>query len=719
MHKLIKELRRREVFRTAGLYVGIAWIAVEVSSVLFDAFEAPDWALQAVIIVAIIGLPVTIVLAWVFDITDKGIEVQADATDTMVIPFGGRRMDFVVIGVLTVALIFSVYLNISGKIEPVSSELEPLSILIADFDNRTGNPIFDGSLEQALNIGIESAPFVTSYSRNSALAESSQLGLGDKLDANVSRLLSVRSGIDLVLLGTVEPDGAGFDISVDVVDPAGDETVASESVNADSTADVLMAVGKLSEEIRKALGDDTIGRKEAGAVETFTAASLEAAKAYSEAQELALAGQHEEALAFYESAVDQDPNFGRALSGWALSLFNLGRTEEATKLWERALSKMDTMTERERLRTLGLYYIAVTGNYDKAKETYQSLVEKFPADGPGHNNLAIAYFATLDFEGALREGMRVIDIYPSRALFRSNFALYSMYAGNFETAKLEARKVLEQDPERYVAWLPVAMAALSESEYDAARDAYNKMAEVGERGKSVASLGLADIEMYLGNYAGAIALLNEGIDFDAKVGNQRSQATKLVVLADAYAGHGKAAESRIALEQALEINTGLARRVPAALTYLELGDTSAAGLLAESLGEALQAQSRAYGLLIEARLLLANEDNIGALDKIREALELADLWLIRFNLGWAYLRAGYAAEALDEFTDCEKRDGEATALFLDDLPTWRYMATLPYWKGRAQEELGMDTAAQESYRAFVAIRENGGRLADDARERIK
>ena len=58
MHRLIKELRRREVFRTAGLYVGIAWIAVEVSSVLFDAFEAPDWALQAVIILAIIGLPV-------------------------------------------------------------------------------------------------------------------------------------------------------------------------------------------------------------------------------------------------------------------------------------------------------------------------------------------------------------------------------------------------------------------------------------------------------------------------------------------------------------------------------------------------------------------------------------------------------------------------------------------------------------------------------------
>ncbi len=366
MNKFIRELRRREVLRTAGLYVGVAWILIEVASVLLDAFEAPDWALQAIIIVAVIGLPVTLVLAWIFDVTEHGIQVQADPTDTIVVPFGGRRTDFAVIGVLTVALIFSVYMNIFSGPEVVE-ELEPISVLIADFDNQTGQELFDGLLEQALNIGIESAPFVTSYSRNSILAEAVRLGLGDKLGPDLSRLMSVREGIDLVILGTVEPDGPGFELSVVVVDPAADETVASESASADSTADVLAAVGKLSEEIRKSLGDDTIGRKEAGAVETFTAASLEAAKAYSQAQELALVGDHEGALAFYESAVDQDPNFGRALSGWALSLFNLGRTAEATELWEHALSKMNTMTERERLRTLGLYYMVVTGNYEKAK----------------------------------------------------------------------------------------------------------------------------------------------------------------------------------------------------------------------------------------------------------------------------------------------------------------------------------------------------------------
>jgi len=105
MNRFIRELRRREVFRTAGLYIGVAWIGIEVASVMLPAFDAPDWVLRALIIVAIVGFPVSLILAWIYDVTEDGVAVQADATDTVVIPFGGRRMDFVVIGVLSVALI--------------------------------------------------------------------------------------------------------------------------------------------------------------------------------------------------------------------------------------------------------------------------------------------------------------------------------------------------------------------------------------------------------------------------------------------------------------------------------------------------------------------------------------------------------------------------------------------------------------------------------------
>ena len=150
MRKLIAELRRREVFRTVGLYIGIAWILIEASSVMLPAFGAPEWTLRAVIICAIIGLPITIVLAWIYDVTESAPDI----------PFGGRKADFAVIGVLVLALAISVYMNITGTRTVIAQAVTPVSLLIADFDNQTGDPLFDDSLEQAFSIGLEGAAFV-------------------------------------------------------------------------------------------------------------------------------------------------------------------------------------------------------------------------------------------------------------------------------------------------------------------------------------------------------------------------------------------------------------------------------------------------------------------------------------------------------------------------------------------------------------------------------
>lgn len=262
MHKLIKELRRREVFRTAGLYVGVAWIAVEVATVLFGAYEAPDWALQALIIIAIIGLPVTIVLAWIFDITETGIEVQAEATDTMVVPFGGQRMDFVVIGVLAVALIFSVYFNIAEESNGVQEAIEPLSILIADFDNQTGDPDFEGSLEQALQTGLEAVPSVSTYDRDVAKSIAQELQATSELDFEVAQRVAVREGVELVLIGTIVPVGSKFDLVVKAIAPLSGDVVAEADGTAASKLDVPAALGNVAADLREQLGNGPDGRVE-------------------------------------------------------------------------------------------------------------------------------------------------------------------------------------------------------------------------------------------------------------------------------------------------------------------------------------------------------------------------------------------------------------------------------------------------------------------------
>ena len=88
-------------------------------------------------------------------------------------------------------------------------------------------------------------------------------------------------------------------------------------------------------------------------------------------------------------------------------------------------------------------------------------------------------------------------------------------------------------------------------------------------------------------------------------------------------------------------------------------------------------------------------------------------------LGRAYLEADFFAEALGEFTACEERRGEASAVFLDDTPSVRYLSTLPYWTGRAQAGLSMRSAANQEFGKFLALRPEGGPLADDARQRLQ
>jgi len=718
MHRLIKELRRREVFRTAGLYVGIAWIVVEVSSVLFDAFEAPDWALQAVIILAIIGLPVTVVLAWVFDITERGIEVQADATDTTVIPFGGRRMDFAVIGVLSVALIFSVYLNIAGTEKTVEAPLEPLSVLIADFDNQTGDPLFEGSLEQALQIGLEAAPFVSSYERGLAKKMATELQSTDKLDSDVAQLVAAREGIKLVLAGAIVPDGSKFDLIVNAIAPRSGEVVADADATAASKLEVLSAMGELAADMREELGDTSVDRDDLEVTETFTAMSLEAAREYDTAQQLQYQAKFTEAIDHYRKAVEEDPNFGRAYSGWAVSARSLGKVDEASEALDKAMANLGSMTERERLRTQGIYYWGVTRNFQKAIETYETLIDKFPADFVGRNNLAVVKFFALDFDGAREEGRKAVEIYPRNATARSNYALYAMYSSDLDTAVAEAKEARELDPSYFAGWLPEAMQALANENIESARQAYTNMAEGSPYGASVAATGLADVAMFSGDHAEARSILDDGIDRDTETENAYGLAVKQVALADALLGMGEESAAVEAASKAIDTVSTDATLVPAALVYLAAEAGDKATQVAATLAERLSPQSRAYAAMLEGLLAMQSGDTMGAIDKLTKAIDIADLWLIRFHRGRAYFEGGFFVEALDEFTAAANRHGEATAVFLDDLPTYRYVSTLPYWQGRAQAELGMTGDAAASLEKFIVRRPAGGPLADDARQRL-
>ena len=160
------------------------------------------------------------------------------------------------------------------------------------------------------------------------------------------------------------------------------------------------------------------------------------------------------------------------------------------------------------------------------------------------------------------------------------------------------------------------------------------------------------------------------------------------------------------------------RQVPAALLHLESGRHQAAMDIAAALEQDLRAQYRAYGKMITGMAASRDGDHVAALDALREASGLFDYWLIRFQLGRAYLAAGQFAEATDELAICERRRGEAAAIFLDDLPSWRYVATLPYWQGIAMAGVGMQEAARQKLQAFIDSRTAEDELLADARRRL-
>jgi serine/threonine protein kinase/tetratricopeptide (TPR) repeat protein len=601
-------------------------------------------------------------------------------------------------------------------------EPAPVSVLIADFDNRANDRAFDGSLEQALTMALEEASFVNPYARETAKTVA-QLPPEGKLDENAARLVSVREGVNVVLAGAVESARSGYTITVRAISPASGEVRGTATASAASKEQVLQAVGSVASRVRAILGDTAAESVRLAASETVTAASLPAIRDYSHAQDLLYQGKDEEAIVYYKRAIASDPNFGRAYSGWAISAQNLGRRDEALQAWKKAVSLVDRMTDREKNRTLGNYYIAVPRNYDQAVESLKRVVDQYPFDRGGQVNIAIAYFYQRNFAKALEHGRRSVEIAPKDVINRANLALYGMYAGDFATAADEARAVLKQDASAYRSYLPLAMAAIAKGDFDAARSAYADMAKSGPPGSSLATLGLADLALYQGRFQEAGALLIRGIEEDQARSNTSGLAAKSVALAEAYLGEGRTRLAAEAARRALKLLGGGSAAVPAARVLIAAGVSEEPRALAAALANDLQPELRAYARLLEGEIALRERRYVAASEAFLAGKGLADLWWSRLGLGIAYVEADHPAEALGELGLCRKRQGEATAILLDDLPSIRYLAPLSYWLGRAQEATAQIASARTSYSEFLRTRSGGLAGADplvqDARRRLE
>ena len=599
--------------------------------------------------------------------------------------------------------------------------IEPVSVLVADFTNSTNDPTFNGLIESMLTVGIEGASFIDAYSRREAMRLVQTIKSDATLDEANARLLSLREGIGVVVTGNVLQAGSGYTLKLRAIRPSvsGDQTLLDWSTTAPTKEKVLEAVGEMSTRVRETLGDTKADSASTDA-ETFTAASIDAAKAYAEAQEFLWAGNNAQAIAAYERTIKIDPNFGRAHSGIAALYANQGRTEQAEASYQAALALLNRMTEREKYRTRGGYYLFKL-NGDKALDEFEALVEQYPADTSGLANLAFAHFLRRDYAKARDFGIDASKAYPKNVIRKNNAALYAMYAGDFEETARLSTEALELNPAYEKAFVAQAISHIALGRHDQAIATYEKLGKLTTRqAQSFSSIGLIDLALYDGRQQDALKRLDAAIKAARAAGEKSSLGRVLAIRAEVLAARGDKAGALRTAEEAVTTATDHSVLFTAGRAFIAAGRPERALALAADLDNRLEKEPRVYGALLRGEVSLAAGRAREALTHFEEAQAIEDTWQGRFNLGRAYLALNALIESGENFDRCLSRRGEATAIFLDDNPSLRLLPPVHYYIGRIREAQKAPNAS-EAYKSFLDIKARGDEqgLVADARKRIR
>jgi tetratricopeptide (TPR) repeat protein len=501
------------------------------------------------------------------------------------------------------------------------------------------------------------------------------------------------------------------------VDAFTGERLFEESEPVSGKDALLSQVTRLAVRLRSALGDAMSEGDQLKEAETFSATSLEAAHEYALANELgAQQGKFDEARTHFLEAIRLDPEFARAYSGLAVLELNRNHTAEAKRWFGQAMARTDRLTDREKFRTRGAYYL-FTHDGERAIEAYTSLVAQYPSDNVGLGNLAIAYSQNGEFGKALDAGRRALAIFPKNTVMRSNVGYFAMYAGDLDTAIAEQQRAIEASPTFAAAYVGLALAQLASGQPDAARATWDRLAKDGG-GASAAADGLADVALFEGRLPDARRILEKGADQDLADKDPEAAARKLAVLASVHLARRDRDAAVASAERALRLGSSDPVLYLAGAALADAGKPARALAAADDLDRHLGAAPHAYAAVLRATTATQRRSWAEAVEVLNGAAKRLDHWLVRYALGRAYFEAGSYASALDELEKCDRRRGEATDVFVDSIPSYRLYPPVKYWLGRTQEALGSPAAA-ESYQAFLAFRKaDEDPLVADARRRL-
>ena len=298
------------------------------------------------------------------------------------------------------------------------------SIIVADFINKTGDPVFDATLNQALRVQLGQSPVLDIISQQH-LRQSLQY-LGRKQDETITpqiaREIGEREGIKAILTGSIVTLGKAFVLTLDAQNTVSGDDIASEQATAPDKEHVLEALNQVATGMRAKLGESLSSIQRLNApFGQATTPSLEAFRAYALGDEAHQKGNDiPEAEDHYKRALELDPKLAMAWARLGVIKINSGAISEATQYFTQAWKLSDNVSEREKLYIAGHYYSTVLGDQNKSIETLQVVTQEYPLQVDNFVNLGVAYLAVGQVEKAAAANRRALELQPDNAFALEN-----------------------------------------------------------------------------------------------------------------------------------------------------------------------------------------------------------------------------------------------------------------------------------------------------------
>jgi tetratricopeptide (TPR) repeat protein len=558
---------------------------------------------------------------------------------------------------------------IAGGFYYRSQQTKPLTekdtIVLADFANSTGDPVFDDTLKQALSVALNQSPFLNVLSDNKVAATLKLMSrpADTKLTPDVARELCQRAGSKAYIAGSIASLGSQYVLGVKAVNCQSGDPLAQEQVRAAVKEKVLDAVGEAASKLRGELGESLVTvQKFDVPLEQTTTFSLEALKAYTLGKKAANEKGAAAALPYNQRAIQIDPNFAMGYDALGSNYFTLGELGRASKYYSKAFELREHASERERLSITANYYSSVTGELEKAGQTYQDWIESYPRDIAAHVNSGTVYSEQGQYEKAAesyRESLRLVSdtVASYEALANCLLALQQFDEARKAIQQAQMRKL--DDFVSHDALYALAFLGADSSTMVEQQQWFTGQPESEHFGFSLAS----DTEAYAGHLSKARELTKRTVDSAIRADSKENGAIFQENAALREAAFGNAAEAKQAGAEALKlVPTSQGVEVEAALAFAMAGDAARAEPMAQDLNKRFPLDTQMQSLwlpAIRAQLALNRKNPADALNALQAAarIELGQINFVAnisclyptYVRGEAYLAAGQGSAAAAEF----------------------------------------------------------------------